>query len=91
MYFDSKINLEIQLKAILNDLKLEQDNLAQHVKEKDKVLRKLKSDELLVAQIQGHIPGLLNERESLQHEVHINLRLQCAYIENYIIPREIHK
>ncbi|KAL3684699.1 hypothetical protein R1sor_002721 [Riccia sorocarpa] len=68
-YLADQVNVDMQLRSRMLDLKAEQEHLANRNKEKDKVLRRLKYEEQLVANIQAHLPALIMDRDKLHQQL----------------------
>ncbi|MCO5562574.1 hypothetical protein L7F22_016201 [Adiantum nelumboides] len=68
-YLADRVNYDMQLKSAQLDQKHEQELLAQHNKEKDRVLRKLKQIDNQLRAIQETLPLIMAEREKIHHQV----------------------
>lgn len=61
----------MQLKSAQLDQKHEQEILAQHIKEKDRILRKLKQIDNQLKTIQETLPLIMAEKDKVHHQVSI--------------------
>ncbi|KAL2631495.1 hypothetical protein R1flu_016181 [Riccia fluitans] len=68
-YLADQVNVDMQLRSRMLDLKSEQEHLATRNKEKEKILRRLKYEEQLVTNIQAHLPALIMDRDKIHHQV----------------------
>ncbi|KAG6556430.1 hypothetical protein Mapa_002373 [Marchantia paleacea] len=68
-YLADQVNVDMQLRSRMLDLKLDQEHLATRNKEKEKALRRLKYEEQLVTNIQSHLPALIMDRDKIHHQV----------------------
>ncbi|KAI5066519.1 hypothetical protein GOP47_0019143 [Adiantum capillus-veneris] len=68
-YLADRVNYDMQLKSAQMDQKHEQELLAQHNKEKDRVLRKLKQIDNQLRTIQETLPLIMAERDKIHHQV----------------------
>ncbi|KAJ7544370.1 hypothetical protein O6H91_09G075600 [Diphasiastrum complanatum] len=68
-YTEQKVTLDMQLRSVLADLKLEQDQLAACVMEKDKMLHRVKHAEHFLKQIQATIPSLEIEKQKVNRKL----------------------
>ncbi|KAH7432378.1 hypothetical protein KP509_07G019700 [Ceratopteris richardii] len=68
-YLADRVNYDMQLKSAQLDQKHEQEILAQHLKEKDRALRKLKLLDNQLKNIQEALPIIIAERDKIHHQV----------------------
>lgn len=64
-----QVNYDMQLRSVQIDHKHEQEILAQHMKEKDRVLRKLKHIDNQLKTIQETLPLVMAEKDKVHHQV----------------------
>eukprot|EP01018_Ginkgo_biloba_P026958 Gb_02297 [translate_table: standard] len=67
-YLADRVNLDMQLKAAQTELKGEQDHLAQCLKEKDRIFRKLKHADSQYKSVQSMIPHIMGDKEKVHRQ-----------------------
>ena len=97
-YLADQVRIDMQLKAVAQEHKREEDSLSKKQKEKERLLRKYKKAELAVKQLQGNESALKNmltqahhqlqqieaERKKTQTEEQELKRVVAIHISNYL-------